>query len=64
MARNRDPGRDPSVPPSVSEGHRRAATAHTDDAHTKHERGQSAHVQITYANNANRTASRLRREGR
>ncbi|MFJ8430781.1 hypothetical protein ACIQ9P_05730 [Kitasatospora sp. NPDC094019] len=64
MARNRDPDPDLAVHPTVSEGHRQAATAHTDDARRKHERGQSAHTQITYANNANRTASRLRREGR
>lgn len=61
MAQNGDP--DPVHPP-VSEGHRQAAETHTADAHTKHQRGESARTQITYANNANRTSARLRRTGR
>ncbi|MFJ9442454.1 hypothetical protein ACIRRH_11345 [Kitasatospora sp. NPDC101235] len=48
----------------LSEQHRAAAEAHTDTAHEQHDRGESAHQSITYANNANLTAARLEREGR
>ncbi|MFJ8474181.1 hypothetical protein [Kitasatospora sp. NPDC094011] len=48
----------------LSNDHDAAAGAHTGDARQRHAKGQSAHRSITNANNARKTASRLRRKGR
>ncbi|MFH9348309.1 hypothetical protein [Kitasatospora sp. NPDC017646] len=48
----------------LSERHDDAAGAHTDTAHEQHDRGKPAGPSITRANNAKKTASKLRRAGR
>ncbi|MFD5087204.1 hypothetical protein ACFWOG_31770 [Kitasatospora sp. NPDC058406] len=48
----------------MSDQHRQAAKAHTNDAREKSDNGKAAGKSITHANNANTTAARLGRKGR